>query len=146
MLDNKDWLRRNVGRKLPNLTFRLTFDLCPQVDVNDYMVRCRAAYCTSLDAASEVEAHKAVCNVLSAYHKICTGITGKAVLWRSASLCREFKVQSSKFNPVFVTTRDVRVDPKLGQIGPKNGTNLGLLKIRFQYIRTNYDTSHTQRC
>ena len=49
-----------------------------QVDVNDYMVRCRAAYCTSLDAATEVEANKAVCNVLSTYHKICTATTGKA--------------------------------------------------------------------
>ena len=61
----------------------------PQVDVNDYMVRCRAAYCTSLEAASEIEAQKSVCNVLSAYHKVCTAITGKAVLWRSASLCRK---------------------------------------------------------
>ena len=59
------------------------------VDVNDYIVRCRAAYCTSLDAAGEIQAQKAVCNVLSAYHKICTAVTGKAVMWRSATLCRE---------------------------------------------------------
>jgi hypothetical protein len=57
------------------------------VDVNDYMKRCNAAYCTSKTAAGEPEANKAVCNILSAYHKICTAVTGKAVLWRSASLC-----------------------------------------------------------
>ncbi|GFO29050.1 sco-spondin [Plakobranchus ocellatus] len=60
-----------------------------EIDVNDYMERCRAYYCTGLTAAGMDAAKEAVCNVMSTYNKICTAITGEAVNWRSASLCRK---------------------------------------------------------
>ncbi|CAL1541268.1 unnamed protein product, partial [Lymnaea stagnalis] len=57
------------------------------VDVNDYIRRCTASYCSSLSAGGIDAAQRAVCNVMSTYHKVCTLISGEAISWRSSNLC-----------------------------------------------------------
>ncbi|CAL1541258.1 unnamed protein product, partial [Lymnaea stagnalis] len=57
------------------------------VNVNDYVDRCKASYCTSFTTGGIDAAKKAVCNVMSTYQKMCTLVTGEAYLWRSKNLC-----------------------------------------------------------
>ncbi|KAK0057420.1 zonadhesin, partial [Biomphalaria pfeifferi] len=58
-----------------------------KVPPQDFLDYCYDAYCTSLQAAGEMEAHKAACNVISTYHTTCFLETGQAINWRSKTLC-----------------------------------------------------------
>ncbi|KAH9494673.1 hypothetical protein Btru_020487 [Bulinus truncatus] len=77
-----------------------------EVDPNDYTDRCRSYYCTSLAAGGLETAKKAACNVMSAYQKVCTLVTGEAITWRTKTLCHIESLTPVTPSKVLTTTRN----------------------------------------
>ncbi|KAI8792630.1 zonadhesin, partial [Biomphalaria glabrata] len=102
------------------------------VPPQDFLDYCYDAYCTSLQAAGEVEAQRAACNVISTYHTTCFLETGQAINWRSKTLCPKTCKSPFEFNglitnncpltcglPLYAYTRDIcRTTPYSGCICP----------------------------
>ncbi|KAH9500889.1 hypothetical protein Btru_073263, partial [Bulinus truncatus] len=65
----------------------LNFYECLKESIADNQERCKAHYCTSLNAAGEEAAKKAVCNYLSTHEKLCSELTNKFYTWRTSTFC-----------------------------------------------------------
>uniref|UniRef100_A0A2C9JWJ1 VWFD domain-containing protein n=1 Tax=Biomphalaria glabrata TaxID=6526 RepID=A0A2C9JWJ1_BIOGL len=69
-----------------------------KLEPSSFTEKCKAYYCTSLNAAGVEAAQKAACNVLSKYQKMCTLQTGEAINWRSKTLCPKTCNQPLQYN------------------------------------------------